>query len=239
MELSLASVSPDGSQIAFVKHSDRSAIWAAGPLGEDPHLLLSLPNNNVFSLAWSADAHRIAYLREKGDLNAAEEVVLESCDRTGDQRREILNSKSLVGSYGPTDIVWSREGRLFYQLSEPAPNVTFSNLWVIEVDPASGGVISAGSRLTSDTGVVQRSLTGSADGKRLTFLRTRVEDVTQFAPILSRGAQLGPPQPWLAITGPNGWKAGRRTATPFSIAPTPRANEAFSLKTSLRDRRKL
>jgi len=219
-------LSPDGDQIAYVKRSDGHTLWIAGPLGEDPRVLLSTPDSQIVSFTWSADSRRIAFIRVTGELVSPTEVALESCDRTGGNRREILASKQLIGAFGIrgawgiSDIAWLRDGRLFFELSERAPNVNFTNLWFMHVDSATGSPSGPPIRVTNESGVSLHSLYGSADGRRLTFLKTRGVELTRFAAIEKGGFQLGAPQ---ALSGDN-WQKWQEGWTPDSSSIVYRSN---------------
>lgn len=130
-----AKVSPDGKQIAFTKGLDGHEIWVAGADGQDPHRIRSVDPLITSSLAWSPTSQRIVFSKEDRTGIGPREVALESCDREGGQRTLILSDPRLRGPNQVSDLSWSADGRVFYSLREPAPNVTSDNIWALQVDP--------------------------------------------------------------------------------------------------------
>jgi WD40 repeat protein len=118
-----ASVSPDGTRIAFVK-SLTGELWIMGADGDNPRRLLSVGPpvvSFISGLDWSPSSKRILYSWGK---STAREASIESCDLEGGQRTLVLADSKLQGSYGPTYVSWSSDGRVFFRLNEPPPNST-------------------------------------------------------------------------------------------------------------------
>ena len=202
-----ASVSPDGTRIAFIKNPKPTEFWMMGANGEDPHRILSIESAVTFNLAWSPTSRRIVY-----SLGNPDGASLESCDRDGGQRALIASEFGLSGPYGLSDVSWSADGRVFYTLRESAPNFQYGNIWSIEVDPDTGLVRGKPSQITSGTGFAQINFSQSRDGMRFAFLRVRSQDMVQVAEIRHDG-DLGTSQP---LSGENwstelfGWTSDSR-----------------------------
>jgi serine/threonine protein kinase len=193
VSVSFVCISPDAALIAFVSDADPHTLWLSGPLGENPHVLLALPNEQIMGLAWASNSRRLVFVRLKGDSNSPQDLALESVDVSTGQRSEILHNKDLVSPYGASDVLWLPDGRLLFELREPPPNVATTNLWVIQVDVSSGKARGSPARVTSEGSGGFRCLYASADGRRITFLKSQNTELTRFA-TLARGAHLGPPQ---------------------------------------------
>jgi Tol biopolymer transport system component len=191
-----AKVSPDGKQIGFTKGLEGHEIWVAGADGQDPHRILSVDPFITSSLGWSPTSRRIVFSKEDRTGTGPREVALESCDREGGQRVQILSDPRLRGANQVTDVSWSAaDGRVFYSLREPAPNYTSENIWAVEVDPDTGRVQGRSSQLTNGLGFAKSGFSESADGRRFTFFKTRQRDTVQVAAIQERGGVLGTAQP--------------------------------------------
>ena len=191
------SVSPDGTQIAFVRGNGKDQeIWLSSALGEQQRRVVGQAQGQVEQqvyrevlgdtgeifgqLVWSPDGSRFAFTRyvyrpgyRDGD------VSLGICDPATNRVDFVLSTRRL----GET-VAWTADGRLVYSLSEPAPNQRDSNLWVQQVDPRAGKLIGEAKPLTSGPDV-KTGLSFTADGKRLTFLRRSGEPhlyISQVAP---------------------------------------------------------
>ncbi|HVH69682.1 MAG TPA: protein kinase [Candidatus Dormibacteraeota bacterium] len=110
-------ISPDSTQIAFVRRTP-DEIWVMGPAGEDPHRLLSREPTLGGNVTWSPTSRRIAFTSVKGPFASPQEVALQSCDRDGRGCSVILSDMRLLGPDGPSEVLWSRDGRIFYRVME-------------------------------------------------------------------------------------------------------------------------
>ena len=208
LEATAAAVSPDGAQIAFVRGQQGHEIWVVGADGENPHRILSLDQLFTYSLAWSPTSRRIVFSKEDRTETNAIEAALESCDREGGQRVQILSDKRLRGPNQLTDLSWSADGRVFYSLREPAPNTSSDNIWALEVDPNTGRVRGPSSQITNGLGFAKSGFSESADGRRFALLRTHQQDTVRVAEIQQRGGVLEKSQPLRGENWdrwPNGW----------------------------------
>lgn len=162
------SISPDGALIAFsrVPSSFGSReIWLMGPYGESPHKILTTDDKSTFfGLAWSPAANRIAFSSRHQDLSSS----IESCDREGRNRAKILPEEpGYLDSFA-----WVSPGRFIFTRYVPGAGDYYSDdLWELALDGNSGLPKGEPHRLTGWSGFWVKSLSTTADGKRLEFLR--------------------------------------------------------------------
>jgi eukaryotic-like serine/threonine-protein kinase len=175
-DMRIDGVSSDGTQIVFRRLSsmlgDRE-VWLMGPRGESAHRILLASGESVFTTAvWSPTGARIAFERLSGRINHLT-VTLETCDLTGASKTTLLSfeeSGPLTGGLPP--FVWLPSGRLIYsRWSMEQGGGDNANLWELAVDPGTGVPHGKPRQLTQWSGFDMRSLTATADGKRLAFVR--------------------------------------------------------------------
>jgi Tol biopolymer transport system component len=172
-------VSPDGSQIMFRRASNMAGdreIWLMGPHGESPHRILSASGESALPTAvWSPTGNRIAYEHlsspgREGNVT----VTLASCNLSGANKTQLLYSEQSgaldTGAWPP--FVWLPSGRLIYSRWSPdQEGHGNANLWELAVDPQSGAAHGKPRQLTEWSGSDIGSLTATADGKRLAYVR--------------------------------------------------------------------
>ena len=158
-----ATVSPDGSEIAFVDPRQGIwDIWLMRPNGEEARSLARMEKAvPVEMLQWSPDGQRLAYLKSK---MGSDEVTLESRDLKGGPARTISSDPRL------TAFCWAPDGRIIYALKESFAEDD-ANLWEMPVDPDSGKASGKPRRITNWTGFSFSALSPGADGKTLVFLK--------------------------------------------------------------------
>jgi len=174
-----------------VEFGDRS-IWLVGANGQAPRLLAEGDEGTGFmQLVWSPDGNRIAYLkiRQASDDFACS---LEDRDLHGSPPVVVLTGTNLCQS--PQGFWWAPDGRLIYSLAEPSPNSNDSNLWEVKLDPRTGKVEDKPARITSWIGFSFASPTGTADGKRLAFLKLNFQSNVYIAELESGGSKLTTPR---------------------------------------------
>ena len=176
-----AVLSPDNSQIAFVRDSDQE-IWLVSASGERARRLLVRPRGYGLGekLAWSPDGQRIAFEATK---RIGSEVTIQSYNLKTSRTATILSDPQLE------NFCWPRDGRLIYSRRENSPNQRSSNLWEISVDPRTVRVRGKPRRLTNWSDFNFGSLAVSADGKRLSFVRVRSRSNVYVAELIGN-AQL-------------------------------------------------
>jgi DNA-binding winged helix-turn-helix (wHTH) protein/Tol biopolymer transport system component len=198
-------VSPDGSQIAFVRgDTTNQEIWLASAQGEQQHKvmgqtgaveeeqyseILGEPGEIFGQLVWSPDGSRFAFTRyvyrpgyRDGD------VALGVCNPATNRVDFVLSNRQL----GET-VAWTADGRLVYSLSEPPPNQRDSNLWAQQVDIHAGRLVGEPKRLTSGPDV-KTGLSFSASSKRLTYLRRNGEPHIYISQVEAGPDHLSPPR---------------------------------------------
>jgi DNA-binding winged helix-turn-helix (wHTH) protein/Tol biopolymer transport system component len=195
----LPAISPDGSQIAFVKgpkHAEE--VWLMAGNGENPRrLVVPCQNCTVGVPAWSPDGSEIAYvINQYTPLWRANTSVVLFNLRTG--REETIfalgghqaENGSEMG-LGPA-LIWTSDNHLVYSMSEPAPNGDDSNVWSVPLD-ARGHVAGSAVRLTAAPDEVS-GLSASADGKRITYTKNYLNPGVYVSELNSGGARLSAPQ---------------------------------------------
>jgi eukaryotic-like serine/threonine-protein kinase len=187
------SVSPDGSQIVFLKTAaygeTGSEIWLMRADGSEQRKVVSAPDGGVvFSTpGWSPDGHWIAYDKFRFG-NFSNEGWVEIFNLESGTKSTVVN-QPLLG-WG---IVWMPDGRLIYAVSEPPPAQNTSNFWSIAVDAATGRPSGAPAKITGGEDYVnQPSIT--TEGKKLAFSRCKVQLDVYVAEFFAKGPRLSTPR---------------------------------------------
>jgi serine/threonine protein kinase len=182
------SVSPDGSQIVFLKSpgfgESGGKIWLMKVDGTLQHEIPSLSEKGqtFASPIWTPDGRSIMYEEFLSDT-----VAIELFDLQSGRKKMLMSDPRL--DFG---IHLIPNGRLAYVLDEPPPNQNSSNFWVSKLDLARGRLGPA-RRLTLGSDFVdQPSVTN--DGKRLAFLRIRFQEDVYIAEFSAKEPRLGTPR---------------------------------------------
>jgi Tol biopolymer transport system component/DNA-binding winged helix-turn-helix (wHTH) protein len=183
------SVSPDGSQIAFVRGEKNQEIWLASSDGEQARKIVGEPGDIFGSVAWSPDGRRLAFVRYRYHPGAYEGYVsIAVCDPTTKETNITLSDLKLGDA-----LAWAPDGRLIYSLAEPPPNQSGSNLWAVPLDSTTGRPIGAATRLTNSPDK-KMGLSVSANGKSLVFLKWSGAPQIYLAQIETRTGRLSSPR---------------------------------------------
>jgi Tol biopolymer transport system component/DNA-binding winged helix-turn-helix (wHTH) protein len=187
-----ASISPDGSQIVFLKGAAVAEvgqeIWLMRADGSDQRKLMSFPEGGFGSPVWSPDGRWIAYLRFKpGPYTEEDWIELFNLEQG---TKKVVLSDPHLSVWGLT---WLPDGRLVYVVYEPPPSQNSSNFWVASLDLSTGRFVGTAARITSGDGfAVQPSVT--ADGKRLVFIRAKPQTDVYVAEFSAKGPRLSTPR---------------------------------------------
>jgi DNA-binding winged helix-turn-helix (wHTH) protein/Tol biopolymer transport system component len=185
------SVSRDGLWVAFGANLGSlyyRELWIMRPDGTDAHKVFDADKDAAFGGAeFSPDCRRLAYvkLRLLPELN---EMILESRSLEGGPATTALVSKY---PYDVEDWSWSPDGRMIYSLVDEVQNTC--NFWQVRLDTRTGGPVEKPKQLTNWSGFCMDGPSFSADGKRLTFLRSSLQSTLYLADLRAGGTQLGTP----------------------------------------------
>lgn len=150
-----AALSPEGSQIAFLKKGE---IWVMGANGEDPaRLTAAVPGEDFSDLSWSPDGRWLTYQRTIRDAGSS---VIEARMPGSPTATKIFESPQLQG------FCWLYPGVLVLNLWDARGQPT-SNLWDIHIDPEKMRLLDKPLRLTNWGGFAVRGMSASKDGRRL------------------------------------------------------------------------
>ena len=192
-EGSSASVSPDGSEIVFLKHSPSGEeIWLMQEDGSGARKLLSSNEDNFSQLAWDPEGRRIAFARSKTRYHANQngpDNQIEVFDLSSAKLMVVERPRERSLHFGEAAIGWTPDGLLIFPRRDPAPNEQDANLWWIKLDPRTQ-TLSAPTRLTNGRGTpAQLSL--SKDGSRIALRRQAPQPDIYIGDIKRNGKALG------------------------------------------------
>jgi DNA-binding winged helix-turn-helix (wHTH) protein/Tol biopolymer transport system component len=182
-------VSPDGSQIAFVRGAEMpQALWVMDVDGSHTRKLVGEVGDSLGPVAWSPDHRKLVFVRYKfqaGSVRGKGAIGIYNFDIGATEY--ILEDAGLERA-----LAWTRDNRLIYSLQEPPPNRSDSNLWAVPVDARTGGVRGPAKRLTD--GPERKVLVSISDnGKALTYLRMRVQAHIYVAKVPGNGETVAAP----------------------------------------------
>jgi eukaryotic-like serine/threonine-protein kinase len=188
-----ASVSPDGSQIVFLKAAmfgeTGAELWLMRADGSNQRRIITAADDGTAysSPVWSPDGHWIAY--DKFRFGAySNEAWIELFNLEHATRNVIITEPQL--EWG---LEWLADGRLIYAIAEPPPSQNSSNFWAVNLNSITGRPTGVAGKITSgDDHVNQPSIT--ADGKRLVFSRFKPQLDVYVAEFFAKGPHLGTPR---------------------------------------------
>jgi Tol biopolymer transport system component len=190
-------VSPDGTQILFLPEPGPSQevreIWVMGIRGDNPQKVLGLEEpESVDDVHWSPDGRRLAFLRKRRtQWGNARGVSIETCDLKGANRTVVVTNSRPDWPLG--DYCWLRDGRIVYTLEESL-GLFPANLWQIGVDGQTGAPIGKPKSLTRWTETGIESLSATADGKRLAFVKETYQQQVYLAELSAGGTRMSAPR---------------------------------------------
>ena len=199
------SISPDGSRIAISSartglgenqislptFSDQ-ALWIVSSAGQSRKLIEQGSEGTGFSqIVWSPDGTRIAYLKSQA-ARGSFDCTIEDRDLQGESPVVVFSDARLCQN--PQGFWWAPDGRLIFSLAEPSPNENDSNLWQVSVDLRTGKLQDQPTRITNWPGFSFASPTGTADGKRLAFVKLNYQTNVYIAQLQAEGTKLTTPK---------------------------------------------
>jgi Tol biopolymer transport system component/DNA-binding winged helix-turn-helix (wHTH) protein len=184
-----AAVSPDGSQIVFLKGGARSQeLWLMHANGEQSRKVAGDLGDLFRSPVWSTDGKQVAFLRgvyHPGEYGVVPQI--EILDVASNVRKVVLSQ----ARFGPA-LAWTSD-HLVYVLDEAPPNQNDSNVWSVKIDPHTGKPLGTATRLTAGPGQVQY-LSSTIDAKRLAYVKQGFQPDVYVARIVSNRTKLQTPR---------------------------------------------
>jgi DNA-binding winged helix-turn-helix (wHTH) protein/Tol biopolymer transport system component len=162
-----AAISPDGSQIVFLRGKGKE-LWLMAANGESPHQILVAPNEYLASPVWSWDSKHIAYGRVFSDASKSDTVV-ETLD---------LETGKITASFSDPDITSGiplPDGRLVYSRNEIISGQSGASLLEFNTDPRSGKVVGKPRQIAHWPGSSISALGVTSDGIHLVALKGLVQ----------------------------------------------------------------
>jgi serine/threonine protein kinase len=182
-----ASVSPNGSQIAFL-NGKATEIWMMGPNGEEPRPFVPADEGYfLLSLAWFPGSESLAYLR-RGHSDKRSDVSILSRNLKESQSRAVFADTKLV-SFG---ILSDR--RMLVSLADSPAYPRGFDLWEIRTDAQTGQASGSPRRVSNWAGSTIANLSVTADGKRLAYLEGTAQYDVYTAEFEGNGRRLKRPQ---------------------------------------------
>jgi DNA-binding winged helix-turn-helix (wHTH) protein/Tol biopolymer transport system component len=242
-------ISPDGRSIAFQNGDPRlrgKELWVSDIRGGSPRKLLAAEDGEMaLSPVWSPDGRWIAYLRGRederlgGQFNRAASIEIRPAG--GGPARTVVpgailpQSTSLYCMHGRGCLSWSRDGRLFFPASDRSGTqlTRFGySIWAVPVEVRDGEAAGKPVPVAQWADFYPNCLTITADGKRLAFLKSRIQLDVYVMELDSHAGSLGPPR---RLTRDNRGlgsapKVGCGTAGPSFLLPIETARRRFSGK---------
>jgi Tol biopolymer transport system component len=207
-----ATLSPDGSQIAF-ENVEHTEIWTMAADGSQAHPVIKAEADSHFYFpAWFANGKRLFYSNERV-TNGSHGLKIESRDLQGGNPLLLLDEPKL------TDATLDQPGRLVYARSEPPPNQYDSNLWELFYDPETGRPKGSPRHLTQWTGFSFSSSSMTKDGKHFVFLNDRLQSAAFVGELASGGDELKTPERLTLnenLNWPGGWTHDGKTVLFYS-----------------------
>jgi eukaryotic-like serine/threonine-protein kinase len=181
----IARVSPDGRLIMFAANGfPAHEVWVMGPEGEEPRRVMNTSDSGgVLDVIWAPSSSRFAYLH-RTSVEGHVEFSLKTSDLQGNVSDAVFSAPELNGG-GNTGLWWLRDGRILFVQYESAG----ASLWGMKVDPTTGRSLAKAAQIIDKDGTVIDSVSGTADGKRIVFIRTTGSHPIYVAELASdRGA---------------------------------------------------
>ncbi len=205
-------VSRDGLWVAFGANLGSlyyREVWIMRPDGSDAHKVFDADKDSSFGgVEFSPDGRRLAYVKLR-QLPELGEETFESRPLEGGGPTTVLMVKF---PHDIEDWSWSPDGRIIYSLVDYVENTC--NFWQVRLDARTGEPVEKPKRLTNWSGFSLDNPSFSADGKRLTFLKSSVQSTLYRADLRPGAAELRTPLHLTLNEGQNdlvGWTQDNKT----------------------------
>ncbi len=196
-EGSSASLSPDGSQMIFVKQAASvEELWLVQANGGRAKRLIRSEEDNFSRATWAPDGKRFAYARTKTRYYASRRVPdtqIELFDLNSGQPAVLQDVGDRGLPRGGAALGWTPDDRLIFPLREPRPNQQDTNLWSVRLDPRTAHPLGPSTRITSGRGIAVQ-LSRSDNGKRIALRRHVPQSDVYVADVLGAEKKLSPPR---------------------------------------------
>jgi serine/threonine protein kinase/Tol biopolymer transport system component/DNA-binding winged helix-turn-helix (wHTH) protein len=194
-----SAISPDGRFIAFSRGAgpSKETLWVGGIDGEAPRKLAKAEEDqDMVSPVWSPDGRWIAYVSlKKGSSAIQVRPAAGGTEKTLASESSLPKSGSFCAMSGC--LSWSPDWRLLFSARQPAESPSGKekySLWQVPVEPSAGEAAGKLERLAEWSDVGPWLLSITADGKRLSFLKTRDWREVYLGELGSDGASMKPPR---------------------------------------------
>jgi serine/threonine protein kinase len=211
-EAESSTVSRDGSSVSFGANRGRFGdreIWLMDPSGEHARRVFGPDQDSSISEPyWSQNAKRVIYQKTDSSGNS-----ILSRDLEGGPPTTVLSPSEAARL---RDYVWLPDGRLIYTSGEAEAyggNNT-CNFWQMQLDASTGKPMEKPRRLTNWPGLCSASLSVTADGKRLEFMRGSVHFTTYVADLDATGTRIANTKHFTlndSVDAPGDWMADSKT----------------------------
>ncbi len=181
------SVSPDGARIALTLADERE-MWLMGPEGEHPLKVADAGEKNWFSYVnWSPNGSRLLYIKHtsvSGQIRNSIEIT----DLKRGTTATVLADDTL------RTVNWLRDGRVFYVKGATRTNHDVCHYWMARLDGEAPRFSETPRQLSHRDSACISSVSATADGKRLYYLKQASKLSVYVADIAPKGIRVGTPK---------------------------------------------
>lgn len=175
-------ISPDGSHIAFQRSDFGREEWVMRADGTEQVKAASDKSSWAGPPTWSPDGNRIAYTRLLATYSAREGSI--EINEWRNSKVRVLFSENRLGP----SLRWLPNGLLVYTLGDEE-NQQGASLWTISPERSGKAGSASSKRITQGIGWISQ-VTGSDDGRALTFLRENMSISIYIAKMAADGTHL-------------------------------------------------
>lgn len=196
-EGSSASVSPDGSQIIFLRQNAAAhEIWLTQADGDRARRLISSKQESFSRVAWAPNGKRFAYAATKTRYytsRSGPDTQIEVFDLLNERTIVIRSLGDRGLPRGGAALGWMQSDELIYPVREARPNQQDTNLWRQRLDPDTAQPLGDPVRMTNGRSIAVQ-LSFSSDGKRIALRRHAPQPDIYVADLERGGKELGTPR---------------------------------------------